>query len=59
MNNQIVLVSTFCDTDEKIEILLKNIKKIKSKGLDVALISPLVLPEIVIKNADFVFFKKV
>lgn len=58
MNNQIVLVSTFCDTDEKIEILLKNIKKIKSKGLDVALISPLILPEIVIKNADFVFFTK-
>ena len=38
---KIVLISTYCDTIEKIEILKENIIKIKSFGLDVLVISPL------------------
>lgn len=58
MNKQIVLVSTFCNTEEKIEILRKNIVKIKNKGIDVALITPLILPADIIESSDYVFFTK-
>lgn len=58
MNEQIVLISTFCDTDDKIKILLNNIKKIKNEGFDVAIISPLILPNEIIEISDYVFFTK-
>lgn len=58
MNEQIVLISTFCDTDDKIKILLNNIKKIKNEGFDVAIISPLILPNEIIDISDYVFFTK-
>lgn len=55
---KIVLISTYCDTIEKIEILKENIIKIKSFGLDVLVISPLTLPSEIIELSDFVFFTK-
>jgi len=50
---RIVLVSTYCDTNEKIEILQNNLKIIKSKGLDVMVYSPLSLPNEIINLCDF------
>jgi hypothetical protein len=58
MNNEIILISTFCNTEEKIKILQKNILKIKNKGFDVAIITPLNLPHDVIEISDYVFFTK-
>lgn len=58
MNEQIVLISTFCDTDDKIKILLNNIKKIKNEGFDVAIISPLILPNEIIDISELCFFYK-
>lgn len=55
---KIVLISTYCNTKEKIEILKENIVKIKSFGLDVLVISPLTLPSEIIELSDFVFFTK-
>lgn len=55
---KIVLISTYCDTTEKVEILKNNIGKIKSFGLDVLVISPLTLPSEIIELSDFVFFTK-
>ena len=55
---KIALISTFCDTDEKIYTLLKNIKKLKEVGLDTLVISPIKLPSRVIEISDFVFFTK-
>ena len=31
---KIALISTFCDNQEKLDLLIKNIKKIKSLGID-------------------------
>lgn len=55
---KISLISTYCDTEEKVNILLENIKILKDLGTDVLVISPLVLPEEVIEESNFVFFTK-
>lgn len=56
--NKVALISSFCDTQEKIDILENNIKTIKSHGLDTIVISPITLPESIIKSSDYVFFTK-
>ena len=53
---KIALISTYCDTEEKVNVLIENIEIIKSLGVDTLVISPINLPEIVIKKSDFVFF---
>ena len=55
---KIALISTFCDTDEKIYTLINNIKKLKEVGLDTLVISPIKLPSRIIEISDFVFFTK-
>lgn len=55
---QIVLVSAFCNTEEKIEILRKNLIKLKQNNFDVAIISPISLPNDIIEISDYVFITK-
>jgi hypothetical protein len=50
---RIVLISSYCDTKEKIDILINTIKTIKSYNLDVMVNSPLSLPSDVINMCDF------
>ena len=52
----IVLISTYCDTDEKINVLKENNQKIKENDMDVAFISAIPLPLEVSDLADFSFF---
>jgi hypothetical protein len=37
---KVALISSFCDTQEKIDILKRNIFSVKSMNIDVILISP-------------------
>ena len=53
---KIALISTFCDNQEKLDLLIKNIKKIKSLGIDVMIISPLKLNDEVIELCDYSIF---
>jgi SAM-dependent methyltransferase len=55
---KVALISSFCDTQEKIDVLERNIKTIKENRLDVILISPISLPESLTKLCDYVFFTK-
>jgi hypothetical protein len=55
---KIALISTFCDTQDKIELLIKNIKKIKSLKIDVMVISPLKLNDELIDLCDYLIFSK-
>lgn len=55
---KIALISTFCDTQEKIDLLIHNIKKIKSLGVDVMIISPLKLNDEIIDLCDYFIFSK-
>jgi hypothetical protein len=48
MNKRVVLINSFCDKQNKIDVLEKNIKLIKSNNLDVILLSPINLPEYII-----------
>ena len=43
-NKRVVLINSYCDNQEKINILETNINKIKSNSLDVILLSPIELP---------------
>jgi hypothetical protein len=52
------LISSFCDNQEKIDVLEKNINTIKSHGLDVMVISPFNLPENITNKCDYFFITK-
>jgi hypothetical protein len=52
------LISSFCDNQEKIDVLEKNIDIIKSHGLDVIVISPFNLPENITSKCDYFFITK-
>ncbi len=55
---KIVLISSYCNTDEKIAVLKTNIETIKNLGLDVMLNSPISLPLDVINKCDYFFLTK-
>lgn len=55
---KIALISSFCDNEEKLNILKKNIKKIKSLGVDVMVISPLMLDEEIFNLVDYLIYTK-
>jgi hypothetical protein len=55
---KVVLVSTFCDTQEKLDILEKNIKTIKSYNMDVIVISPFYLEKNIVELCDYFFLTK-
>lgn len=54
---KIALISTFCDNDEKIEILKENIIKLKKLGIDTMCISPnfIKIPQEIIEISDYFF----
>jgi SAM-dependent methyltransferase len=56
--NKVALISSFCDTQEKLDVLEKNIKIIKSHNLDVIVISPFNLPEHLTKQCNYFFITK-
>jgi hypothetical protein len=55
---KIALISCFCDTQEKIDLLTENVKKIKSLGIDVMVISPLKLTDELIELCDYLILSK-
>ena len=55
---KVALISTFCDTPEKLEVLERNIDNVRICGLDVIVISPFFLPENVQKKCDYFFLMK-
>lgn len=55
---KVALISTYCDTHEKLEVLSKNIDNVKTFGMDVIVISPFFLPEHIQKKCDYFFLMK-
>jgi len=57
---KIALISTFCDTQEKQDILFKNILKIKELGIDVMALGPnfIQLPSHITEACDYFFYTK-
>jgi hypothetical protein len=55
---KVALISTYCDTKEKLEVLERNIDNLKVCGLDVIVISPFYLPENIQKKCDYFFLTK-
>jgi hypothetical protein len=55
---KVALISTYCDTQEKLDILEKNINNVKICGLDVIVISPIFLPESIQKKCDYFFLMR-
>lgn len=51
--NKIVLISSYCDTEKKLDVLDKNIRTLKNLGLDVMLNSPIDLPNEITSLCDF------
>jgi hypothetical protein len=55
---KVALISTFCDTQEKIDILKRNIFSVKSMNIDVILISPFYMDKDVVDMCDYFFVTK-
>ena len=55
---KIALISSFCNDQEKLELLKKNIITIKSLGVDVMVISPLKLDDETIDLCDYLIYTK-
>jgi hypothetical protein len=55
---KIALISTFCDTDEKIQVLINNTKILKSLGVDVMVNSPIPFDTTISSHFDFYFQTK-
>ena len=55
---RIALISTFCDTQVKLDTLKENIIKVKEIGLDVMVISPLHIPKDITNLCDYYFENK-
>ena len=57
---KIALVSTFCDTEEKQNILKETIEGIKNLGIDIMVNAPISIPikQEIIDLCDFFFYTK-
>ena len=55
---KVALISSFCDSKEKLDVLEKNIKIVKSNGLDVIVISPFHLDKKIVDLCDYFFVTK-
>jgi hypothetical protein len=53
MGNKIILISSYCDNEEKISVLESNIRTLKNLGLDVMLNSPIDIPNRVSSLCDY------
>jgi hypothetical protein len=58
MFKKLFLISSFCDSEEKLKILYENLKIIKNMGHESLLLSPIDLPEKIIRLCDFYFQTK-
>jgi len=55
---RIVLINSYCNTEEKIKVLLDNLTTLKDLGLDVMLYSPILLPNEVLELCDYFILNK-
>jgi hypothetical protein len=55
---RIVLINSYCDTQEKIDVLLENLNILKSAGLDTFLYSPILLPNNIIECCSYFMYNK-
>lgn len=55
---KIALISSFCDSEDKIKVLSKNIDIVKSFGIDIMLISPFFLDREIQEKCDYFFLTK-
>jgi len=53
MGNKIIMISSYCDNQEKLDVLDSNIRTLKNLGLDVMLNSPIDLPNSITSLCDF------
>lgn len=57
-NKKVVLISSFCDTEEKLNLLETNIKKIKELKIDVICISPFPIKSEIVNLCDYFLVSK-
>jgi len=55
---KVALISTFCDTQEKIDVLKSSLLKLTELGIDSLIITPIELPQEVIQMSTYCFFTK-
>jgi hypothetical protein len=55
---KIILINSYCDTQEKIDVLFENLNILKSFGLDTFLYSPIIIPNNIIECCTYFMYNK-
>ena len=55
---KLALISTYCDTEEKKEVLVQNLIELRSLGVDTLVLSPIPLGGDIFEYCDFLFYTK-
>jgi hypothetical protein len=55
---KIALISSFCNTQDKLDVLLNNIEILKKLSVDVCLLTPFYIPKEIIELCDYVIISK-
>jgi len=55
---KLALISSYCNTKDKVDVLDKNIEILKKNGIDVLIISPFVLDKFIMEKSDYFFITK-
>lgn len=55
---KLALINSYCDTWEKLTVLLQNVKKLKELGVDSLVYSPVPLPREITDQLEYVIFTK-
>ena len=58
MKNNLIIILSHCDTDHKTKVLQDNIIELKSKGLDILLVSHLPVPSTIQSQVEYVIYDK-
>tara|TARA_B100000780_G_scaffold84560_1_gene57864 strand:- start:2533 stop:3501 length:969 start_codon:yes stop_codon:yes gene_type:complete len=58
MKNNLIIILSHCDTDQKVKVLQDNIVKLKSKGLDILLVSHIPVSSTIQSQVEYVIYDK-
>ena len=58
MTKKVALISTYCDSEQKQNVLIETISKLRNFDIDIFCLSPVSLPKEIIDLCDFYYFTK-
>ena len=58
MKNNLIIILSHCDTEEKKEVLINNVNKLKSNNFDILLVSHIPIPSSIQELVEYFIYDK-